>query len=76
MAITDIFALWCVDMILKMEGSHTLNILVWKQMISSKRIILDSQSYHDDSKLDSTKVLVVVKQDNPKLDGVQPSTNS
>lgn len=42
-------------------------------MISSNRIVLDSQGYHDDSNLDSTEVLVIVKQGNPKLDGVQPS---
>ena len=31
------------------------------------------QSYYDDLNLDSSEVPLVVKQDNPKLDGVQPS---
>lgn len=33
----------------------------------------DSWSYHDDSNIDFPEVPVVVKQDNPKLYGVQPS---
>ena len=35
-------------------------------------MVLGSQSYYDDLNLDSLEVPVVVKQDNPKLDGVQP----
>lgn len=36
-------------------------------------MVLDSQSCYDDLNLDSLEVPVVVKQGNPKLDGVQPS---
>lgn len=36
-------------------------------------MVPDSQSYRDDSNLDIPEVLVVVKQDNPKFYGVQPS---
>lgn len=36
-------------------------------------MVPDSQHYYDDSNLDSPEVPVVVKQDNPKLDAVQPS---
>lgn len=75
LSITDIFTLWCVDMVSKLEESHTLNTLIWKPkpVHSSDRIVPDSWNYYDESNLDSPEVIVVVKQDNLKLDWVQPS---
>lgn len=71
--ITDIFTLWCVRMASKTKGSPTLNILAWKPTLPSNRMVPDSRSCHDDSSLDFPEVLVVVKRDNPKLYGAQPT---
>lgn len=69
-SITDSFTSWCIDMASKVKGSHTSNFSAWKQILSSNGMVPDSQSYHDDSNLNFPEILAVVKQDNPKLDGV------